>query len=117
MIAIESASVVPLPGSPQHFYCILAVRKTLTAKNAANEKGTATAKLNAANAPMSLLLMGSAAEIVFHALDAIPEGKFGLVQTSTKRVPGIECVQAIMGDVPGRMSEPHHSCVLTINKK
>jgi len=65
----------------------------------------------------NLEVTGKAARLLYNSLDVEPEGSFGLVQTQTKRTDTVECVQAILGDIPGQMSKANYTCNIMIYKK
>ena len=65
----------------------------------------------------SVRIRGEAARVLFESLEVKSVGNFSLVQTQTKTLQNVECVQAILGDVPGQMSEPAYTCTIIVSKK
>lgn len=55
-------------------------------------------------------ITGRQAEKIYDALDVEASFEFGFVQLHTKRLNNVECTQAILGDIPGKMSGPRYTC-------
>lgn len=64
----------------------------------------------------SIRIDGEAARVLFMGLEVQSENEFGFVQTQTKKTDKVECVQSILGDVPGQMSGAHFSCSILVDK-
>jgi len=58
-------------------------------------------------------ITGAAARTLFASLDVQARGEFGILQKQIKQTATIYCEQAILGDVPGQMSEPRFTCTIT----
>lgn len=55
-------------------------------------------------------ITGAEAKKIYDALDVEASFEFGFVQLHTKRLNNVECTQAILGDIPGKMSGPRYTC-------
>jgi hypothetical protein len=81
-----------------------------------DNSGAGKASVYTGGLQASVKIDGDAARVLYIALDVKPVGHFSLVQTQTKTTDLVECVQAILGDVPGKMSGPRYSCTILVDK-
>lgn len=82
-----------------------------------NNSGAGDALVYSGAPQTAIRIIGDAARVLYLSLEVQAEGSFGFVQTQTKKTASVECVQAIMGDVPGRMTESSYTCTILVEKK